>query len=391
MRDEKIHAKKIDNSTLPAPNETKRSTHLRPISDILPVRNFSLSLPLDYNNVSNRAWRFHETNTTFSIMKVSGFLQGSGKVGEIVLAKCAGATIARAYNENVANPSTPSQVNNRAKLKLISQLSASLSPIIAMPKVGMSSSRNQFSKRNYRYLNASNGVATISYENVQLTTGNAGIPQLTVLRTAGESTTVKLAEAAGSLIDTMIYAVLRKNSEGQLQLLAEAAVHVGGQNDDYPATLDYFEGELVIYGYGIKASSAKAQANYGNMLIESAQDVARLIANRSVSTSDLIFTATRGCTLGAGETDITPVPAGQARVFVTANGQGTVTGAGTFTIGNNVTVEATPATGYTFKGWRLNGSQEYLSNQASYTFKLQQQTDLIADFAVPGSDDEDDH
>ena len=325
-------------------------------------------------------------------MKISGFLQGSGKIGEIVLAKCAGATIARAYNGTVANPSTSAQVDNRAKLKLISQLSAALAPVIAMPKVGMSSSRNQFSKRNYRFLSAADGVAQVSYENVQLTSGNAGIPGINVVRVANESLTLNLAENAGSLVDAMVWIVFRKNGEGSLQLMDEKVIEEAGENGNFPAVFDYISGELVIYAYGIKTSGASASASFGDMQLQSALDIARLVAVRSVSTSDLIFTATRGVTLRSDENNVTPVPDGKARVFVTANGSGTVSGAGTFDIGSSVTVVATPTSPATFTGWRKNGTQNYLSTNASYTFTLAETTDLIADFAAPGGGgEEDDH
>ena len=289
-------------------------------------------------------------------MKISGFLQGSGKIGEIVLAKCAGATIARAYNGNVANPSTSAQVDNRAKLKLISQLSAALAPVIAMPK------------------------------------NNAGIPGINVVRVANESLTLNLAENAGTLVDAMVWIVFRKNGEGNLQLMDEKVIEEAGENGNFPAVFDYIAGELVIYAYGIKTSGASASASFGDMQLQSALDIARLVAVRSVSTSDLIFTATRGVTLRSNENNVTPVPDGKARVFVTANGNGTVSGAGTFDIGSSVTVVATPTSPATFTGWRKNGTQNYLSTSASYTFTLAETTDLIADFATPGGGGgEDDH
>lgn len=56
---------------------------------------------------------------------------GSGRVGNMVLAKRDGLTIARAYQPQVANPSTAAQVVVRQKLKLASQVAA------AMGKLGV--------------------------------------------------------------------------------------------------------------------------------------------------------------------------------------------------------------------------------------------------------------
>ena len=62
-------------------------------------------------------------------------------------------------------------------------------------------------------------------------------------------------------------------------------------------------------------------------------------------------------------------------------GGGTATGAGIFTIGSQVTVNATPDSDHKFVAWRLNGSDANLSTSAQYTFTLEGQTDLVAVFA----------
>ena len=57
-------------------------------------------------------------------MKVRGYLKGKGKLGNIVCSTVAGETIARDYNPEVANPNTEGQVDQRARFKLMSQLSS---------------------------------------------------------------------------------------------------------------------------------------------------------------------------------------------------------------------------------------------------------------------------
>ncbi len=68
-------------------------------------------------------------------------------------------------------------------------------------------------------------------------------------------------------------------------------------------------------------------------------------------------------------------------VSVTANptNGGTVTGEGTYTYGQNCTVHATAATGYTFINWTENGSQ--VSSQADYTFTVEGDRNLVANFS----------
>lgn len=64
-------------------------------------------------------------------MKLQGFLKGVGKVENLVVSQVGGVTIARAYQPNVSNPKTEKQVDQRARLKLASQIAAAMSPVIA--------------------------------------------------------------------------------------------------------------------------------------------------------------------------------------------------------------------------------------------------------------------
>lgn len=59
---------------------------------------------------------------------------------------------------------------------------------------------------------------------------------------------------------------------------------------------------------------------------------------------------------------------------------GTTSGGGTFAAGSSRTVTATPSTGYTFSSWTENGN--VVSNSASYTFTLNGNRILVANFAV---------
>ena len=59
---------------------------------------------------------------------------------------------------------------------------------------------------------------------------------------------------------------------------------------------------------------------------------------------------------------------------------GTATGGGTFTYGQNCTVSATPASGYTFINWTDNGS--YVSSDANFTFAVTSNCNLVAHFTT---------
>ena len=321
----------------------------------------------------------------------------TGKIGSIVFSTSGGETIAREYNPHVANPSTPAQVDQRARMKLMSQLSAALSPVIAMTKDGLVSKRNKFVKKNFDSTYALNGVAQISYENVQITEGSAGLPQIVVTISTVPSlvATVLLTENPSASIARVVYCAFIKSDEGRLTFVAShiSTTRGSGRNffmAEFPelqiaGTQDNpeFAKEYVIYAYGMSDTSEKATARYGNLNVQSASDIATLVANRTISFEDFQFTQTRGTTVGHSTGGDTPTPAGQARVFVTALGQGgTVSGGGTYPLGQEVTVTATPNSGFYFKGWAYNGSAQIISTAASYKFTLQGQTDLVAMFDI---------
>lgn len=340
------------------------------------------------------------TNYSFIMGKVTSLYgKTTGKIGSIVFSTSGGETIAREYNPHVANPNTQAQVDQRARMKLMSQLSAALAPVIAMTKEGLVSKRNKFVKRNFANSYASQGVAQISYENVQLTEGNAALPVI-----AGETFQIQdakkgivwLADAPATSISRVVWCCFVKTDEGKLSLVESQIVTTRYDADIlayFPCTFEnmVFDNEdkalhdYVIYAYAMSDTSERASAQYGNLNVTTANDLARLVANRTINFTDYLFSQTRGATWASGETAITAATPGMARVFVTALGNGgSVSGGGTFALGSQVTVVATPASGYVFSHWLYNGTQLVASTAASYTFTLSEQTDLLAVFESDG-------
>lgn len=305
----------------------------------------------------------------------------NGKIGGVVFSTSGGIQITREYNPNVANPNTQAQVNQRARMKLMSQLSAVMAPVITMQKMGLVSARNQFTKRNFGYSYVSEGEAQISYENIQLTQGNAALPAI-VFVNDGAVRSLQLEQAADASVSRVVYIIYRKTAEGKLQYVQSFVNEYPGDDGKFnqivPSAIA--NDNFVFYAYGMKDMNAKATAQYGELNVTTANDLATLVASRKISMTDFQFTQTRGATSNGGA-PIEPTPAGKARVYVTANGPGTVSGAGLFDVGTNVTVVATPNDFARFDGWYLNGSNQRISTAESYTFQLNETTDLVAQFA----------
>lgn len=306
----------------------------------------------------------------------------NGKVGNMVFASTGGEVIAREYNPNVSNPSTTNQVNQRAKLKLMSQIAAALAPVIVIPKEGLKSSRNLFIKKNIGSVDANDGIAQVTYENLQITNGNVALPAIHITRGQSTGVQVYLEERCDAAVSRVVYIMYKKTSEQTLQYVQSSVAENATSEGNFPAQFLYVEGDIVIFAYGMKDLSSKATANYSNYNVQSGLDIAKLAMSRQISTSDYQFTQTRGTTLFAGETESVVVPDGSARVFVTASGPGSVSGAGIFEIGSQVTVVATPDSGMYFRGWKDNGSNLIVSMDASYTFELTGTTDLVAVFST---------
>lgn len=325
----------------------------------------------------------------------------TGKLGAVVFSTSGGQTISREYNPHVSNPNTDAQINQRARMKLMSQLSACLAPVIAMQKDGLVSVRNKFVKRNFESCYSVNGQAQISYENVQLTQGNAGLPVINyiVMSVAPfNGLYVFFNEAPNIQIARVVWCLFKKTEEGKLSFIESKIVterQTPGEPSFFGTVFEsvirdsqtaVLQADYVIYAYGMIDASERATAQYGNLNVNTASDIADLVSNRQISFMDYQFTQTRGTSANRGTSRSTDVPAGSARVYVTALGSGTVSGGGTFELGTEVTVVATPNTGATFVGWRINGQQNYISRQASYTFTLNQQADLVAVFEGSGNE-----
>lgn len=316
----------------------------------------------------------------------------TGKIGSIVFATSGGETIAREYNPHVANPNTQAQVNQRARMKLMSQLSAALSPVLAMQKEGLVSKRNKFVAKNFGACYALNGEAQITYENVQITEGNTALPALLAeggiegdIMTIG----VGISSNPSAQISRVVYCLFRKTAEGKLEYISSAI------NETRNGSTSYFEqafsllpvAEYVIFAYGMSDTSERASAEYGNLNVVTASDLARLVATRAISYQDYQFTQTRAITIASNGQAVQPETEGNLRVYVTALGQGgTVTGGGSYAPGTSVTVQATAASGYVFRNWVKNGTSQIVSTANPYTFTVQEQTDLVATFDVQSND-----
>lgn len=228
-------------------------------------------------------------------MKLNGLLgTGSGKLGSSVFAVAAGTQIVREYVAQVANPSTPAQVNQRAKMKLMTQVSAALANVIVIPKEGLVSSRNKFVSSNFPSVSATAGVATVNLPELQITAGSVAIPQISCERDGNGHISVELTSQAPIAVNRLVVAAFEVANGSTLSMLDSIVVEDAGENRTFPTLLANSDSDVVIYAYGVMDLDAAATAKYANYEVVSGQDMARLVADRTINLDEYRMTKTVG-------------------------------------------------------------------------------------------------
>lgn len=300
-------------------------------------------------------------------MKLQGYLKGSGKLGNMVVARVAGETIARDYNPNVANPNTNLQVGQRSRFKLASQVSAALAPIIAIPRQGLQSARNLFVKKNFDNFVKVGDNSAVNLTALQITAGSIAVPVVEVERDSADLN-MMLQNTAPEGLSRMVYCIYKVGPTQQLEFVRSIVKSEAGSNNDFEATTPSVAGQILILAYGIYDANASASAKYADYAVASAQDIAQLIATRALSTIDFRFTKTAGIMLQAGDESGTSVVVPSFIVSVTAGNGGTATASnnGIIPEGSSCTITATPDTGYSIRDIKVNGTS--VGWNSPYTF-----------------------
>ena len=311
--------------------------------------------------------------------KLAGlFGKATGKKGDAVLAVTKGEQIMRQYNPIVSNPNTDKQVAARAKMKLMSQLSAVLANVIAIRKEGGKSPRNIFNSINYNLCSFDGTAAAINMAPVQLTKSSKGMSDFSADRSSGVSLNCALNEVTDQL-DAVVYVVVKIYDDKSMRVLdSEMATRETGMSD-FSVKMDYVTGSIVVYAYGIVYNGSSAKAKYENIEGDAAEHVAELFTSRATSIMSSVMTETVGLTMDNGQNTATSGGQATRHLTITVSGHGTTTGQGTYPVGTTVTCVATPDQGETFEGWYRNGIQ--VSVNTSYQVVLDNNMTLEAHFS----------
>lgn len=227
------------------------------------------------------------------------FGKGTGKVGAFLLQVNSGVQILKEKPVNVANPNTDAQVEQRQKLKLMSQLAADLASSIAFRKEGLISARNKFVSANIGKATMEEGAATIKVLDLDLTGSNSPLGNVTTVDGSGGVRTIKLDAAAPADVARVVYGVYKRGIDGQLSLVKNIVVEEAGDNGDFPTELQFTSGRHIIYAYGIKDKTSKTTVKFEEYEASDDLSFAMLDILKSLSVSDYALTATTATTVNA--------------------------------------------------------------------------------------------
>lgn len=180
--------------------------------------------------------------------KVNGLQGGvSGKLGNTVFRQRYGQTIAAQYQPNVENRRSTAQVDQRAKFKLLSQLSSVMEPVIAIPRQGSVSARNQFVSINQPYVGTQEvaGVTTaeIKLKEIKLTKGlrRINITNAEITKTGAKAEVTvngwaSLSVATREERKRVMMVVVAVESNNIPQILSYAEIPVDATNNSFDDT-----------------------------------------------------------------------------------------------------------------------------------------------------------
>lgn len=228
--------------------------------------------------------------------------KATGKKGDTVFSVRKGQQIMRQYNPIVADPKTVKQTNARAKMKLLSQLSAIMAPVLAVAGRGPVTPRNIFTKKNYGFVDVDGDKVVIELVKMQITDSARAMVDFICDRTSGTSIACSLKENATDKFDRVVYVAVATDAEQRVKVVDSRVVSTPGTNGDFSGGLTYTDEAVTILAYGMKDISAKARITFENIEGISATQVAELVYNRSISAADAQLTETLGANMLEGAT-----------------------------------------------------------------------------------------
>lgn len=229
-----------------------------------------------------------------------------GKKGGLVTYKVGDMILAREYNPKVHNPRTEKQVQQRAKIKLLSQLAAIVRDIIAIFPSSEKSARAIFLADNWQFVEVQELTAQFNLENLRLTNGIIPLPNIRkeiVVSTIRDRVWISMAEPPAEEVRAVFYYQFHRTNDGLLSLDGYAV----SEYRDFAPEHGYFplytrgfklidnqfaEEDYYVFALGMICKTDDAWDIWTNEPYEPCELLARLIKFGYLTAQDFEFTQT---------------------------------------------------------------------------------------------------
>lgn len=283
--------------------------------------------------------------------KLGGLLsKARGSVGGTTFLINHGVQIAKAKIQQMSNPSTPAQVSSRARLKLLSQLSANVADFIAIRREALVTARNFFTKVNYGYTAMIDGVAEIDLSNMQFTKSSVGMVGFSVTRASGYGLPVQLSENVFGVWDRVVWIVCKRLSDGRVQVAESKVIRITEEIPNGATVMQDPAVDCTIHVYGIKELTERGRIAFSNLAVSDAGAIASIVTSGELRTSDVQLSETRGLYLAAAAAAAETSGAGVSVTLDFRRGSAItnvqLTGGGDYSFGSIVTIVAPAVQGY---------------------------------------------
>lgn len=226
----------------------------------------------------------------------------SGKMGSAVFRVREGQQVVTQYNPIVKNPNSQGQQNQRAKFKLMSQLSAVMAPALGTlgtinrPARGKETQRNAFTRLNMSLVQVSTAdqevTAKIPMEQIKLTSSFRNFPALDVSPAGANGIEFNYVDEMPAGITTVrIVTVGYVNNIPVVVDLRDVPIDTASGY-----TIQVPVGKYTVLAYGlIPSESAKASINLDNIHTPNDQDfISAVKLNAMVADGSMAVTMTEG-------------------------------------------------------------------------------------------------
>lgn len=231
----------------------------------------------------------------------------TGKKAGVITYKVGDTYLVREYTPKVHNPRTEKQVQQRAKIKLLAQITAILRFFIAIFPSSGKSSRSIFSRLNYPLINAPSTTAEIDFSSVYLSDSTNPLPQVekdVVFVDTRFRKYIHFLNEPTADIKRVFYFLLTKTDNGKLSLVdyylseRRTTPTARGFFNWAGATFEIDENgkslyDYVVYAVGMCDNSEEATEYFLNLDVDYIEQVGRLISEKLISSTDYYFTETK--------------------------------------------------------------------------------------------------